>query len=38
MLSTFSVLVSKYAVVFLGIVGEQISLEDQCTHWQLNSK
>ena len=32
------VLVSKYAVVFLGIVGEQINLRDVCTHWQLNGK
>jgi len=32
------VLVSKYAVVLLGIVGEQINLGDECTHWHLNGK
>ena len=32
------VLVSKYAVVLLGIVGEQINLGDECTHWQINGK
>jgi hypothetical protein len=38
LLSTFYVLVSKYAVVFLGTAGEQIYLGDECTHWQLNGK
>jgi len=32
------VLVSKYAVVLLSVVGEQIDLGDECTHWQLNGK
>jgi hypothetical protein len=32
------VVVSKYAVVLLGIVGEQINVGDKCTQWQLNGK